>query len=79
MDTLIQSQSFPVQGVLLHAIAGLAAASFYIPYKSSRRAGEYESVYDKPERQPELAELREHTKCFEEDERVLDIACGTFT
>ena len=33
MDTLIQSQSFPVSGVLLHAIGGLAAASFYIPYK----------------------------------------------
>jgi len=36
MDTLIQSQSFPVQGVLLHAIGGLAAASFYIPYKKVR-------------------------------------------
>jgi L-rhamnose-H+ transport protein len=33
MDSLIQTQSFPVLGVLLHAIGGLAAASFYIPYK----------------------------------------------
>jgi len=33
MDALIQAQSFPVLGVLLHAIGGLAAASFYIPYK----------------------------------------------
>jgi L-rhamnose-H+ transport protein len=33
LDTLIQTQSFPVSGVLLHAIGGLAAASFYIPYK----------------------------------------------
>ena len=33
MDTLVQPHSFPVQGVLLHAIGGLAAASFYIPYK----------------------------------------------
>ena len=36
MDSLIQSQSFPAHGVLLHAIGGLAAASFYIPYKKVR-------------------------------------------
>ncbi len=36
MDALIQTQSFPVSGVLLHAIGGLAAASFYIPYKKVR-------------------------------------------
>jgi L-rhamnose-H+ transport protein len=36
MDTLIQPQSFPVLGVLLHATGGLAAASFYIPYKKVR-------------------------------------------
>ncbi len=36
MDALIQTQSFPVLGVLLHAIGGLAAASFYIPYKKVR-------------------------------------------
>jgi L-rhamnose-H+ transport protein len=36
MDTLIQTQSFPVLGVLLHAIGGLAAASFYIPYTKVR-------------------------------------------
>ncbi|HQH68490.1 MAG TPA: L-rhamnose/proton symporter RhaT, partial [Candidatus Hydrogenedentes bacterium] len=27
-------QANPVLGVLLHAIGGLAAASFYIPYKN---------------------------------------------
>ena len=36
MDTLTQTQSIPVLGVLLHAIGGLAAASFYIPYKKVR-------------------------------------------
>jgi L-rhamnose-H+ transport protein len=36
MDILNQPQSFPVLGVLLHAIGGLAAASFYIPYKKVR-------------------------------------------
>jgi L-rhamnose-H+ transport protein len=36
MDTLIQTQSSPFIGVLLHAIGGLAAASFYIPYKNVR-------------------------------------------
>jgi len=27
----------PVLGVLLHAVGGLAAGSFYIPYKGVRR------------------------------------------
>jgi L-rhamnose-H+ transport protein len=36
VDAPIQPQSFPLQGVLLHAIGGLAAASFYIPYKKVR-------------------------------------------
>jgi len=36
MDALVQTQSFPITGVLLHAIGGLAAASFYIPYKKVR-------------------------------------------
>jgi len=36
VDALIQTQSSPFIGVLLHAIGGLAAASFYIPYKKVR-------------------------------------------
>lgn len=43
----------------------------------SRRADEYESVYDKPERQSELSELRELIRQFAAGGHVLDVACGT--
>jgi L-rhamnose-H+ transport protein len=36
MDVLVQTQSMPVTGLLLHAVGGLAAASFYIPFKKVR-------------------------------------------
>ena len=33
MDALTPAESSPFLGVLLHAVGGLAAASFYIPFK----------------------------------------------
>ena len=42
-----------------------------------RRAGEYEAIYAKPERQADLAALRESVARRFEKARVLEIACGT--
>lgn len=42
-----------------------------------RRAGEYEAIYAKPERQADLAFLREHIPSRLAGRRVLEIACGT--
>jgi demethylmenaquinone methyltransferase/2-methoxy-6-polyprenyl-1,4-benzoquinol methylase len=41
------------------------------------RAPEYEAIYDKPERQAELAWLRSHVADFARGRRVLEVACGT--
>lgn len=43
----------------------------------AQRAKEYERIYDKPERQADLAKLRADIPAFFEGERVLEIACGT--
>jgi len=43
----------------------------------ARRAAEYEKIYHKPERQPDLARLRAELPALFEGERVLEIACGT--
>lgn len=43
----------------------------------ARRAAEYEAVYDKPERQPELQDLRDWLRDQAQGRRVLEIACGT--
>jgi SAM-dependent methyltransferase len=43
----------------------------------SRRAPEYEAVYDKPERQAELAWLRERVPQIFRNRIVLEVACGT--
>ena len=43
----------------------------------ARRAAEYERIYDKPERQADLARLREELPALFDGERVLEIACGT--
>jgi ubiquinone/menaquinone biosynthesis C-methylase UbiE len=43
----------------------------------ARRAAEYDAVYDKPERQPDLARLRELTAGLVSGRRVLEIAAGT--
>ena len=41
------------------------------------RAREYDAIYDKPERQAELAGLRESVAAFARGRRVLEVACGT--
>jgi len=43
----------------------------------AKRAREYERIYDKAERQDELAWLRERLPALFEGRRVLEIACGT--
>src|SRR6185436_11300113 len=43
----------------------------------SRRAAEYERIYHKPERQADLARLREHLRSLLTGRRVLEVACGT--
>lgn len=42
-----------------------------------RRAAEYEAIYAKPERQPDLAVLRDKIAAKLSGARVLEIACGT--
>lgn len=43
----------------------------------ARRAGEYERIYEKPERQAELAWLRERIPALFAGRTVLEVACGT--
>jgi len=43
----------------------------------AQRAREYERVYDKPERQADLARLRADVPALFTGQRVLEIACGT--
>lgn len=43
----------------------------------SRRAAEYERIYHKPERQTDLARLRERLRSLLTGRRVLELACGT--
>ena len=43
----------------------------------ARRAAEYEKIYDKPERQADLARMREDFPALLAGKRVLEIACGT--
>ncbi len=42
-----------------------------------RRAAEYETVYDKPERQADLQTLHAVVPAYFEQRRVLEVACGT--
>jgi len=53
----------------------LASAELVDYYR--RRAGEYEAIYAKPERQADLARLRERIPQRLAGRRVLEIACGT--
>jgi len=53
----------------------LASAELVDYYR--RRAGEYEAIYAKPERQADLALLRERIPERLAGRRVLEIACGT--
>jgi SAM-dependent methyltransferase len=43
----------------------------------ARRAAEYEKIYDKPERQADLARLRNDIPALFKGQKVLEIACGT--
>ena len=43
----------------------------------ARRAAEYEKIYDKPERQGDLARMRADIPALFKGARVLEIACGT--
>jgi len=43
----------------------------------TQRAHEYEQIYEKPERQPDLGRLRSWLQETVAGERVLEIACGT--
>ena len=43
----------------------------------ARRANEYERIYAKPERQADLARLRETLPSLLDGRRILEIACGT--
>ena len=43
----------------------------------SRRAAAYERIYHKPERQTDLARLRERLRSLLTGRRVLELACGT--
>jgi predicted O-methyltransferase YrrM len=51
---------------------GKELAAYY-----ARRAGTYEQVYGKPERQSDLATLKEMVRETSRGHRVLEIACGT--
>jgi len=42
-----------------------------------RRAGEYEAIYAKPERQPDLLVLKKRFSELLKNTRVLEVACGT--
>lgn len=48
-----------------------------LPSYYAKRAKEYERVYEKPERQFELGELRQAVAEYFADAKVLEIACGT--
>jgi ubiquinone/menaquinone biosynthesis C-methylase UbiE len=43
----------------------------------SRRAREYELIYEKPERQSDLAQLKRILRSLLASQTVLELACGT--
>ena len=53
-------------------LASLSSLDYY-----RRRAGEYEAIYAKPERQADLARLRSSIPARLAGRRVLEVACGT--
>ena len=52
-------------------------ASAELVHYYRQRAGEYEAIYSKPERQADLAFLREHIPARLAGRDVLELACGT--
>ncbi len=43
----------------------------------ARRAPHYDTLYTKPERQTDLAQLKQHLQTALSNRNVLEIACGT--
>ena len=58
-------------------MAGTGRAAPKMQDYYARRASEYERIYDKPERQSELAWLRERIPDVFSGRTVLEVACGT--
>jgi ubiquinone/menaquinone biosynthesis C-methylase UbiE len=54
------------------AVAGENLLGYY-----TQRAQEYEAIYEKPERQADLRELRDRLRDALASHRVLEVACGT--
>src|SRR5262245_53129264 len=52
------------------------AESIMVDYYA-QRAQEYERIYEKPERQKQLAELKEFVRTALAERTVLEVACGT--
>lgn len=55
----------------------MSQASAQLPAYYAARATEYERIYDKPERQADLAQLRRLIPSYFAGRNVLEIACGT--
>jgi SAM-dependent methyltransferase len=55
----------------------MSAATAQLPAYYAARAAEYERIYQKPERQADLAELRRLVPGYFAGRAVLEIACGT--
>jgi SAM-dependent methyltransferase len=60
----------------LIARLGMGQAQSMVDYYG-RRAPEYDRIYEKPERQSDLAVLREYVRETFREEEVLEVACGT--
>ena len=71
-------QSSPSSGVSLAVLDnGAMEPANNLPEYYARRAAEYEKIFAKPERQPDLAALRRLLPALFADRDVLEIACGT--
>jgi demethylmenaquinone methyltransferase/2-methoxy-6-polyprenyl-1,4-benzoquinol methylase len=68
---------------LSHAVHGLSSVYIINKMKAdlvdyyAKRAKEYELIYDKPERQADLLELKKVLKAAFSNEEIIEIACGT--
>jgi SAM-dependent methyltransferase len=64
-----------VRADTVEAMTSASAAT--LPAYYAARAAEYERIYDKPERQPDLARLRTLIPALLAGRNVFEIACGT--
>src|SRR5262245_21828087 len=80
------SRLFPRQSAFLFSVWFSVVPSFLSAYLMTdpdllayyaARADEYEKVYEKPERQRDLARLHAVLPAYFENRRVLEVACGT--